>query len=65
MGTVSRIGTLSEFHKELVRSHKELAKSHQILAKAQAETNECLNAFIVVLEKHLTSNCAKGKRKKR
>ena len=65
LGTMSMIGTLGEFHKELTRSHKELAASHNILAKAQAETNKRLNAFIVVLEKHLTGNGAKGKRKKR
>ncbi len=35
------------------------------LAKAQVETNEHLNAFIVLLDKHLAANGAKGKRRKR
>ena len=50
---------LADSHVLLVNSHKELAsrlaESHGRLEEAQAETQERLNAFIVFVEKYISS----------
>ncbi len=46
---------LANSHVLLVNSHKELEEAFRRLAEAQAETQERLDAFIVSVEKYISS----------
>jgi len=46
---------LADSHILLVNSHKELAEALKRLQEAQTETQERLNAFIVFVEKYISS----------
>jgi len=46
---------LAESHIQLVNSHKSLADSQRRLTEVQTETGERLDAFIVFVEKYISS----------
>ena len=60
MTVVGMIGDLTTAQRRTDEKFNELAESHKRLTEAQAETEERLNIFINIVERHL-SNGQNGK----